>query len=259
MSKDIAGPTATPEVLALDWGDLAHALRAGWRDFLAEPTYGAFFSLVYVACGWLLVFAFTIKGQLWWTLPASAGFPILGPSIACGFYESSRRRESGTPLVLRDILLTVLRQKDRQIPSMAAVIVVFFLFWNFLSHMIFALFLGQATLTNVTSSLGVFLTPQGLAMLAFGTAVGAVFAGVLFSLTVVSLPMLLEREVDFVTAMLTSLALVRQNPVVMLVWGGFIATCLFAGMVPLFFGLMVALPVLGHASWHLYRRAVEWN
>ena len=171
MSKDIAGPTATPEVLALDWGDLAHALRAGWRDFLAEPTYGAFFSLVYVACGWLLVFAFTIKGQLWWTLPASAGFPILGPFIACGFYEISRRRESGTPLVLRDILLTVLRQKDRQIPSMAAVIVVFFLFWNFLSHMIFALFLGKATLTNITSSLAVFLTPEGLAMLVVGLVI----------------------------------------------------------------------------------------
>lgn len=255
----VTPPAAVPDVLELDWGDLSHALRAGWRDFKAEPYYGAFFSLVYVACGWLLVFAFTFKGQLWWTLPASAGFPILGPFIACGFYEISRRREAGEPLVLREILLTVLRQKDRQIPSMAAVIVVFFLFWNFLSHMIFALFLGQATLTNVTSSLGVFLTPQGLAMLAFGTVVGAVFAGVLFSLTVVSLPMLLEREVDFVTAMLTSMALVRQNPVVMLAWGAFIATCLFAGMVPLFFGLMIALPVLGHASWHLYRRALEWN
>ena len=257
--QSMIAPAARPEVLLLDWGDLSHALRAGWRDFKAEPYYGAFFSLVYVACGWLLVFAFTAKGQLWWTLPASAGFPILGPFIACGFYEISRRREAGEALVLREILLTVVRQKDRQIPSMAAVIVVFFLFWNFLSHMIFALFLGQATLTNVTTSLAVFLTPQGLVMLGFGTAVGAVFAGVLFSLTVVSLPMLLEWEVDFVTAMLTSMALVRQNPVVMLVWGGFIAACLFAGMLMLFFGLMIALPVLGHASWHLYRRALEWN
>jgi uncharacterized membrane protein len=259
MSDETATSAATPEVLELDWGDLSHALRAGWRDFLAEPVYGAFFSLVYVACGWLLVFAFTFKGQLWWTLPASAGFPILGPFIACGFYEISRRREAGEPLVLREILLTVLRQKDRQIPSMAAMIVVFFLFWNFLSHMIFALFLGQATLTNVTSSLNVFLTPQGLMMLGFGTSVGAVFSALLFSLTVVSLPMLLEREVDFVTAMLTSIALVRHNPVLMLVWGAFIATCLFAGMLPLFLGLMIALPVLGHASWHLYRRAVVWN
>ncbi|MEY4698428.1 MAG: hypothetical protein RIT14_2856 [Pseudomonadota bacterium] len=249
---------AAPEVMSLDLGDLRHALREGWRDFLAEPVYGAFFSLVYVAGGWLLVFAFTAKGQVWWTLPASAGFPILGPFIACGFYEISRRREAGQPMRLSDVLGVVLRQKDRQIPSMAAVIVVFFLFWNFLSHMIFALFLGRATMTNVSSSLVVFLSPEGLAMLGFGTAVGAVFATLLYALTVVSLPMLLDREVDFVTAMLTSLALVRENPVLMLGWGAFIAVLLFAGMAVLFLGLLAVLPVLGHASWHLYRRAIHW-
>ena len=91
-----------------------------------------------------------------------------------------------------------------------------------------------------------------------GTAVGAVFSGVLFSLTVVSLPMLLDRDVDFVTAMLTSMALVRENPVVMLAWGAFIAVLLFAGMAALFLGLFVVLPILGHATWHLYRRAVVW-
>ena len=252
-------PAARPDILSLDMSDLRHALREGWRDFLAQPTYGAFFATVYFAGGWLLVLAFTIKGQVWWTLPAAAGFPILGPFVACGFYEISRRRESGVPLVLSEILGTVFRQKDRQIPSMAAVIVVFFLFWNFLSHMIFALFLGKATMTNVSSSLGVFLTPEGLAMLAFGTAVGAVFATLLYALTVVSLPMLLDdREVDFVTAMLTSLALVRENPVIMLGWGAFIAVLLFVAMLPGFFGLFIVLPVLGHASWHLYRRAVDW-
>lgn len=252
-------PRARGEVLQLDWGDLSAALAAGWRDFRAEPYYGAFFSIVYVACGWLLIFAFTFKGQLWWTLPASAGFPILGPFIACGFYEISRRRERGEPLVLNEILLAVFKQKDRQIPSMAAVIVVFFLFWNFLAHMIFALFLGKSTLTNITSSLDVFLTPQGFGMLAFGTGLGAVIAALLFSLTVVSLPMLMDREVDFVTAMLTSLELVKTNPVVMLAWGALIATGLFIGMAPLFYGLLVVLPVFGHASWHLYRRALEWE
>lgn len=254
----IATP-ARAEVLELDAGDLRDALRAGWRDFTAEPIYGAFFSLVYVICGWVLVFAFTFKGQLWWTLPASAGFPILGPFVACGYYEISRRREAGEALLLGPILLAVARQRDRQIPSMAAVIVIFFLFWNFLSHMIFALFLGHSTLTNISSSLAVFATAEGLAMLAFGTAVGAVFALVLFSLTVVSLPMLMDREVDFITAMLTSLDLVRTNPGLMLVWGGLIAVSLFLAMLPLFFGLLVVLPVFGHASWHLYRRAVAWD
>lgn len=253
-------PAALPEVLSLDAGDLRHALREGWRDFVAHPAYGAFFASVYVAGGWLLTFAFTAKGQMWWTLPAAAGFPILGPFIACGLYEISRRREAGQGMVLSEILGAVLRQKDRQIPSMAAVIVVFFLFWNFLSHMIFALFLGKATMTNVSSSLAVFLTPEGMMMLAFGTAVGAVFATLLYALTVVSLPMLLDdREVDFVTAMLTSLALVRENPVIMLGWGAFIAVLLFVGMLPGFLGLFVVLPVLGHASWHLYRRAIAWG
>ena len=252
-------PAARPEILSLDMSDLRHALREGWSDFLAQPTYGAFFATVYFAGGWLLFLAFTLKGQVWWTLPAAAGFPILGSFVACGFYEISRRREGGVPLVLSEILGAVFRQKDRQIPSMAAVIVVFFLFWNFLSHMIFALFLGKSTMTNVSSSMGVFLTPEGLAMLAFGTAVGAVFATLLYALTVVSLPMLLDdREVDFVTAMLTSLALVRENPVIMLGWGAFIASLLFVGMLPGFLGLFIVLPVLGHASWHLYRRAVAW-
>ncbi len=252
-------PRAVPEVLALDLSDLTHALRQGWRDFLAEPFYGAFFSLVYVIGGWLLVFAFTAKGQVWWTLPAGAGFPILGPFIACGFYEISRRREAGQGLRLAGVLGAVFRQKDRQIPSMAVVVVVFFLFWNFLAHMIFALFLGQATLVNVSSSLAVFATPEGLAMLAFGTAVGAALATLLYALTVISLPMLLDdREVDFVTAMLSSVALVRTNPVLMLGWGALIAGMVFLGMAALFFGLLVVLPVLGHASWHLYRRAVIW-
>ena len=247
-----------PEVLQVEAGDLRAALAAGWQDFRRAGLFGLFFSGVYVLGGWLILWAVTTKGQLWWTLPASAGFPILGPFIACGFYEISRRLEAGEPLDRAAILGVVFSQKDRQTPSMAAVIVVFFLFWNFLAHMIFALFLGNATLTNVTSSLAVFATSEGLAMLAVGTAVGAGFATLLFALTVVSLPMLLEREVDFVTAMLTSLEVVKQSPVVMLGWGAFIAVCLFVAMLPGFLGLFVALPVLGHASWHLYRRAIDW-
>ena len=142
---------------------------------------------------------------------------------------------------------------------MAAVIVVFFLFWNFLAHMIFALFLGNAVMTNISNSLTVFATPAGLSMLVVGTAVGAIFSTLLFSLTVVSLPMLLAREVDFVTAMLTSFAVVRESPLVMLGWGALIAAASFAAMLPGFLGLFVVLPLFGHASWHLYRRAIAWD
>lgn len=248
-----------PEILHAEWSDITGALRAGLKDFAAAPAFGLFFACFYVVGGWMVTWAVMAKGQLWWTLVASAGFPILGPFIGCGLYEVSRRLEQGLPLRRDEVFGAIFRQKDRQIPSMAAVIVIFFLFWNFLAHMIFALFLGQATLTNITSSLQVFLTAEGLGMLAFGTAVGAAFATLLFAITVVSLPMLLDREVDFVTAMLTSFGVVKESPLVMLGWGAVIAVVLFLGMLPGFLGLLFALPVLGHASWHVYRATVGWE
>lgn len=257
MSQIETAPPAVPEINTVRFSDLTASLRAGWHDLRRAPLYGFGFSLVYVLGGLLIVWALTAKGQLWWTLPASAGFPILGPFIACGFYEISRRLAAGEGLDWRRIAGVIFRQKDRQIPSMAAVIVIFFLFWNFLAHMIFALFLGTATLTNVTSSLETFTTGSGAMMLLVGSGVGAVFATLLFSLTVVSLPLLLDREVDFVTAMLTSFALVQANPVVMLAWGVLIAVALFAAMLPWFLGLFIVLPLFGHATWHLYRRALS--
>jgi uncharacterized membrane protein len=236
--------------------DLIEALRAAGQDMRRAPGYGLFFSAVYVFGGWLLWWALTTAGQVWWTIPITLGFPLIGPFIAVGFYEVSRRLESGEPLDWRGVLGVIFRQKDRQIPSIAAVIVVFFLFWNFLSHMIFALFMGLQVMTNISSSLDAFLTPNGLMMITVGTAVGAVFCGVLFSMTVVALPMLLDREVDFVTAMLTSLGVVRHNPAVMLGWGMLIASLMLIGMLPAFLGLFLVLPLLGHASWHVYRRAL---
>ncbi len=254
----IANQADRPEILHVDFSDIRAALVAGWRDFIRAPHYGLFFACFYVVGGWLIYWSFTAKGQLVWSLAAGAGFPILGPFVACGLYEVSRRLEVGEALNRTQIFTVIFRQKDRQIPSMAAVIVVFFLFWNFLAHMIFALFLGTATLTNISSSLAVFASVQGLTMLAVGSSVGAVFATLLFSLTVVSLPMLLEREVDFVTAMLTSVGVVTESPVVMLGWGALIAVLLFFGMATGFLGLFVVLPILGHATWHLYRRAITW-
>lgn len=251
-------PGARPEVLRLDPGDLRYALKMGWQDFRRAPGWGLFFALIYVLGGWLVVWALTTQGQFWWTLPAAAGFPILGPFIACGLYEVSRRLTSGRALQGRAILGVIFAQKDGQIPSMAAMIVCYFLFWNFFAHMTFALFMGNVTMTNVSQSLEVFVTPPGIALLVFGTLTGAAIAALLFALTVVSLPMLLDRDIDYVTAMLTSLALVRENPVLMLGWGGAIALFLFLAMLPGFLGLFVVLPVLGHASWHLYRRAIDW-
>jgi uncharacterized membrane protein len=256
MSQHVAQAAQKPEVLTLDIGDLSAALRAGWSDFRKAPQFGLFFAAVYVAGGWLIFYALTATGQIWWTLPAAAGFPILGPFIACGLYEVSRRLETGESLSWAAVLGVIARQKDRQIPSIAAVVVVFFLFWNFLAHMIFALFLGLQAMTNISTSFDVFLTMNGLTMLLIGTIIGAIFSGVLFSLTVVSLPLLLDREIDFVTAMITSVSVVLSNPKIMLIWGLVIATLLFGSIALGFLGLFVTLPLLGHATWHLYRRAL---
>ena len=247
-----------PEILRLEPEDFRYALGMGWRDFRRAPGWGMFFALIYVLGGWLVLWAVTSQGQIWWTLPAAAGFPILGPFIACGLYEVSRRLERGEALETGAVLGVIFRQKDGQIPSMAAMIVFYFLFWNFFAHMTFALFMGNVTMTNISQSLDVFLTPAGLALLVFGTLTGAAIAALLFALTVVSLPMLLDRDIDYVTAMLTSLGLVRENPGLMLGWGAFISALLFLAMLPGFIGLFIVLPLFGHASWHLYRRAIAW-
>jgi uncharacterized membrane protein len=140
---------------------------------------------------------------------------------------------------------------------MAAVIIVIFLFWVFVAHALFALFMGLRAFTSGTDIVSLFLQGNGPLMLLIGGAIGAGFAGVLFSTTVAGLPLLLEREVDFVTAMIHSTRAVAANLRPMLLWGVVIALLLFAGMIPMFLGLFVVLPVLGHATWHMYRRLMQ--
>lgn len=247
-------PSPRPNIANLQMSDIAGALRAGWRDFRTAPMFGLFFSAVYVLGGLGLVFLGA--GTVAWMVMLSLGFPLVAPFAAVGLYEVSRRLEVRAPLQWSQILGVVFAEKDRQIPWMGAIIVIYFLFWSFLAHMIFALFMGLTALTNVLSSYQVFLTPNGLTMIAVEFAVGAFFAFILFALTVVSLPLLLEKEIDFVTAMLLSFETVKQNLPVMLGWALCIAVLSILAMLPLFLGLFVVLPVLGHATWHMYRRAL---
>ncbi len=248
------GPDEMPEPAEIGFDAIGASLRAGWRDFMRAPGYGLFFSAFYVLGGLVLTAVAAASGQEWWLMPFIVGFPLIAPFAAVGLYEVSRRLEAGEPLIWREVMGTVFAQTDRQLPSMAMVVLLMFMFWVFVAHTTFALFMGVSSLTNVTSSPEMLLQGRGLIMLLVGTLIGAGFAAVLFSFTVVGLPLLLDREVDFITAIITSIRAVMLNPVVLAVWGLVIAAILLAGMLPLFLGLFIALPVLGHASWHMYRQ-----
>jgi uncharacterized membrane protein len=257
VSGPHAAPSKVPEIRTMALGDIGYALRAGLRDFWRKPMMGLFFANVCVMGGWiiyLLLFSFHME---WLAIPLTFGFPLIGPFMAVGIYEVSRRLEAGqTEWRRNDIFGVIWRQRLRQLPLMSWVIIVYYLFWSFFAHMLFALFMGPSVLMNVTSSYAYLLQPEGLKMLLVGSAFGAVFAFILFSITVVSLPLLLEKELDFVTAMLTSLGVVKKNTAVMVAWAAVIAGLTFLGMAPLLLGLYLVLPVLGHATWHIYRRAL---
>ncbi|HSF13080.1 MAG TPA: DUF2189 domain-containing protein [Erythrobacter sp.] len=251
-----APPLAAPQVTkALSFGDLASALAAGWRDFLAMPQFGMFFGGVYVVAGLLVGWAAITGGEPTWLIPAMAGFPLIAPFVAVGLYEASRRRGTGERPSWGAVLGALKGHGDDQILSMGVIVFVAFSFWMIVAHAIFAVFMAESGMGG--ESLAALLTPTGLMMLAIGSAFGAVMAFAFYAMTVISLPLLVERKVDFLTAIITSIKVVRHFPAVMIGWAAIIAVLLFAAMLPGFLGLFVALPVLGHATWHLYRRAVD--
>jgi len=251
-----APPSELPDIHLITLAAVLGALRQGWQDFLRAPLFGLFFAGIYVAGGLILWWLSQKTGEIYWLVIGVFGFPLLGPFAAVGLYQVSHDLEQGRSPRWGEVLGAVYAQKNRQIPAMCALMVLVFMFWAFVGHMIFAIFLGLSAMTNVMSSYEVFLTPNGLTMLAIGTIVGGVLAAVIFSVTVMGLPLLMDKEIDFVTAMIVSVQTVLANFRVMVAWGLIVALLLFVGMLPAFLGLLVVLPVLGHASWHIYRLAL---
>lgn len=245
-----------PEVHTITSGDVNEALRLGLADLMAAPLFSLFFGVVFSIIGiiiWMLLF---VQGSSYWVAPLAAGFPLIGPFAAIGLYEISRLREAGAPITWPAVLGAVIREGRFQTPSYAFIVLFVFLIWVYLAHLVFALTFGLKPLTNVMTSFELLLSTEGITMLIIGTLVGAAIATLLFVISVVSVPLLMEREIDVVSAIITSVRAVLASTQPMLFWGIVIAVTCALAMLPLFLGMIFAFPLLGHASWHLYRRTV---
>jgi uncharacterized membrane protein len=245
-----------PVVRSITAGDIAEALGEGLRDFQAVPLYGLAFGALYAAGGIAILLCLMAFGLVYLAYPLAAGFAMIGPFVATGLYEVSRRRETGQAISIGAIWATV--KARGEIGWMAFVTLFVFVVWMYQVRLLIALLIGlHASFSSLREFITVVLTTnEGLLFLAIGNAVGAALSLILFSLTVVSFPLLLDRDVDFVTAMVTSVRAVVKSPVPMIGWAAVIVVLLAVSAIPYFLGLVVTLPVLGHATWHLYRRII---
>lgn len=250
-------PTSMPPVNALSVEDIKQCLVQGWSDFRNAPQFGLFFGGIYMAGGLLIVQSLLVWDMSWMIYPVAIGFPLIGPFAAVGLYEVSRRLQAGEPLAWNKILSVIRFQGSREMSWMAFVILFIFWMWMYQVRLLVALFLGRVSFSNLERFTEIVTsTSEGIAFLMVGHVVGAGLSLILFSTTVCSIPMLLERNVDFVTAMITSVKVVIASPLVMLGWGMIVTLLVIAAMVPAFLGLLIVLPVLGHTTWHIYKRAV---
>lgn len=248
------------EIKTATFDDLRYALRRGLSDFTTRPFIGLFFGLFYTIGGLVIFFALFEKGWGWMIIPVAIGFPLIAPFVAAGLYDVSRRLENAETFSFLDILTIVWRQQRRELGWMAFTVLFVFWVWMYQVRLLLALNLARLAFSSVDGMVdAVFFTTDGWIFLAVGTIAGAILSAILFTLTVVSMPMLLDRDIDFVTAMITSFKTVTKSPVVMLGWGGAIAIMAILSMLPAFLGLLITLPVLGHATWHLYRRLVSFD
>ena len=248
---------ALPIVRKIGMRDLRDALAKGIEDFLEIPTHVIFLSLIYPV-GALIVAQLTLNDLAHLFFPLAAGFALIGPVAAIGLYELSRRRELGLDLWWTHALDVRHSRSIRGILTLGVLLIVIFLLWIAVAHTIYIATFGPAPPESIPNFLRqVFTTREGWTLIVVGNGVGFLFAVAVFMIGVVSFPLLLDRDVRAGVAMLTSARVVLRNPVTMAVWGLIIAGLLLIGSLPLFIGLAVVMPVLGHSSWHLYRKAVE--
>jgi uncharacterized membrane protein len=255
VSSDLS--QAIPVVRKIGMTDLRDALAKGIEDFREIPTHVIFLSLIYPV-GALIVAQLTLNDLVHLFFPLAAGFALIGPVAAIGLYELSRRRELGLGLWWTHAFDVRHSRSIRGILTLGVLLIVIFLLWIAVAHAIYIATFGPAPPESIPNFLRqVFTTREGWTLIVVGNGVGFLFAVVVLMIGVVSFPLLLDRNVGAGTAMLTSARVVLKNPVTMAVWGLIIAGLLLIGSLPLFIGLAVVMPVLGHSSWHLYRKVVE--
>ena len=260
-AKSVAGDrdkaAELPAINQIGLADIRQALKQGFDDFLSFRTDVLALSVVYPAVGLLLWWAAANSELVPLLFPLASGFALLGPVAAVGLYEMSRQREQGKTASWLSAFDVVRSPSAGSMIVLGLVLLGVFLAWLFAAQMIYMTFLGPAPPASMGSFLTqVFATTPGRLMALIGVGVGFVFALLVFATSVISFPLLLDRNVGVAGAIVTSIRAVAANPVPMTGWGLIVAGGLLAGSLPMLLGLVVVVPVLGHATWHLYRKLV---
>ena len=249
---------AAPQIRKIGFADLKYALTRGLDDFLAMPSHAVFLCLIYPIIGLALARMAMGNNVLPLLFPIAAGFALVGPFAALGLYEMSRRREAGLDVSWKHALDVFRSPSIGAIAVLGLMLVAIFLVWIAVAQAIYVAYFGYTPAAAMSDFFHqVLTTPAGWGLIIVGNGVGFLFAVLALTLTVVSFPLLLDRDVGVATAILTSVRAVLANPLAMAAWGLIVAALLVIGSLPVLLGLTVVLPVLGHATWHLYRRVVE--
>ena len=248
---------AAPIIRTIGLSDLHNALRLGWEDFKAVPSHAIILCVIYPVLG--LVLARTVLGYsvLPLLFPLAAGFALLGPFAALGLYELSRRRERGEPASAWDAMDVLRSPSFGAMLGLGVLLLALFVTWVATAQAIYVAAFGYEAAAGIPDFLErVLTTPQGWWLIIVGCGVGFLFAVVALCISVVSFPLMLDRHAGAGDAMVTSLRAVARNPVPMAAWGLIVAVLLVVGSLPFFLGLAVVIPLLGHATWHLYREVI---
>ena len=246
-----------PAIRTVAADDIVAAFRAGVADFLAAPQFGLFFASIYVIGGLGLLACLRYWNEPLAIIPLAIAFPLVGPFVAVGLYEVSRRLSTGEPLAWGPILSVVWEQRRRELGWMAFVMLFVYWMWAYNVRLLLALFLQSASFSSLeTFFTRVIATENGLLFLGVGTVIGAGIALILYSITVIAMPLLVDRDIDIVTALVSSVTAVRRSPAPMIGWGLFILVAMLISLAPMFLGLFLTLPIFGHATWRLYERTV---